>query len=51
MRARAIVVAGAWHGFSRHAASNVWWSTRPACRSTGALAEQKRTHSLLGEGR
>ena len=31
-----------WHGFSRHAALNVWWSTRPACRSTGAHAEQRR---------
>ena len=36
-----------WHGFSRHAALNVWWSTRPACRSIGALAEQRRIGSML----
>jgi hypothetical protein len=32
--------------FLKAAALNVWWSTRPACRSTGALAEQKRIGSM-----
>ena len=35
-----------WHGFSKHAALNVWWSMRPACRSTGAHVEQRRIGSM-----
>ena len=36
-----------WHGFSKQAALNVWWLMRPACRSTGAHAEQRRIGSML----
>src|ERR1700688_433518 len=33
--------------FSKQAALNVWWLMRPACRSTGAHAEQRRIGSML----
>jgi hypothetical protein len=32
--------------FSKQAALNVWWLMRPACRSTGAHAEQRRIGSM-----
>src|SRR6185503_13785269 len=39
-----------WHGFSRHAALNAWWSMRPVCGSTGAHAGRRRIRSMLAWG-
>jgi hypothetical protein len=40
-----VTMPSGWRGFSRRAALNVWWSTPPACKSTGGRAEQRQTGS------